>query len=131
MQFGEQASPYLLPSILDIVGTTLHSPSICPKILLASPLLTQIRSLAMVGSLCTKATRDCSDEFPGMLGGSRWQLRACIYGAGLREPTAPSGGSKRAQPGFSGALIASASSESAGPGLHVLGALGYLLKWKG
>ena len=71
MQFGEQASPYLLPSILDIVGTTLHSPSICPKILLASPLLTQIRSWAMVGSLCAKATRDCSDEFPGMLGGSR------------------------------------------------------------
>ena len=86
--------------------------------------------LGMVGFLCAKATRDCS-EVPGMLGGSRWQLRACIYGAGLREPTAPSGGSKRAQPGFSGALIASASSESAGLGLHVLGAIGYLLMWKG
>ena len=130
MQFEDQASPCLLPSILDIVGITLHSPSICPKILLASPLLTQIRSLGMVGFLCAKATRDCS-EVPGMLGGSRWQLRACIYGAGLREPTAPSGGSKRAQPGFSGALITSASSESAGLGLHVLGAIGYLLMWKG
>lgn len=67
------------------------------QILLASPLLTHIKSLAMVGSLCGKAT---SDEVPGTLGGSRWQLRACVYGAGLREPTAPSGGSKRAQPGF-------------------------------
>ena len=85
--------------------------------------------LGMVGFLCAKATRDCS-EVPGMLGGSRWQLRACIYGAGLREPTAPSGGSKRAQPGFSGALIASASSESAGLGLHVLGAIGYLLNYQ-
>lgn len=98
------------------------------QILLASPLLTHIKSLAMVGSLCGKAT---SDEVPGTLGGSRWQLRACVYGAGLREPTAPSGGSKRAQPGFSGALIASASLETAGLGLQELGALGYLLKLKG